>query len=62
MAGNGKPPVLVILQLTGGNDYFNTLIPYNDGNYYDMRPACRSPRTGFSSWMTLWACTPLWAL
>ena len=32
MAGNGKPPVLVILQLTGGNDYFNTLIPYNDEN------------------------------
>ena len=44
MAGNGKPPVLVILQLTGGNDYFNTLIPYNDGNYYDMRPSLQVPQ------------------
>ena len=38
MAGNGKPPVLVVFQLTGGNDYFNTVIPYTDGNYYDNRP------------------------
>ena len=37
--GNGKPPVLVVLQLTGGNDYFNTVIPYTDGNYYDFRPS-----------------------
>ena len=44
MAGNGKPPVLVILQLTGGNDYFNTLIPYNDGNYYDSRPSLQVPQ------------------
>ena len=44
MAGNGKPPVLVILQLTGGNDYFNPLIPYNDGNYYDMRPSLQVPQ------------------
>ena len=35
--GNGKPPVFVVLQLTGGNDYFNTIIPYNDENYYDSR-------------------------
>ena len=32
---NKKPPVLVVLQLTGGNDYFNTIIPYTDSNYYD---------------------------
>ena len=34
-----KDPVLVILQLTGGNDYFNTLIPYNDPLYRQNRPA-----------------------
>ena len=37
MATNGKPPVFVVLQLTGGNDYFNTIIPYTDSNYYDAR-------------------------
>jgi len=31
------PPVLVVLQLTGGNDYFNSVIPYTDSNYYDNR-------------------------
>ena len=41
--GNGKPPVLVVLQLTGGNDYFNTVIPYTDGNYYDNRPSLQIP-------------------
>ncbi len=30
--------VLVILQLGGGNDGLNTLVPYNDGNYYSARP------------------------
>ena len=37
MATTNKPPVLVVLQLTGGNDYFNTIIPYTDANYYDSR-------------------------
>ncbi|MCL0029076.1 DUF1501 domain-containing protein [Dehalococcoidia bacterium] len=44
MAGNVKPPVLVILQLTGGNDYLNTVIPYNDGNYFDSRPSLQIPQ------------------
>ena len=41
MANTNKPPVLVVLQLTGGNDYFNTVIPYTDGNYYDSPPLAR---------------------
>ena len=38
-----KDPVLVVLQLSGGNDYFNTLIPYTDSNYYDSRRALGIP-------------------
>ncbi len=39
MSTTKKDPVLVILQLTGGNDYLNTVIPYNDQLYRDNRPA-----------------------
>jgi uncharacterized protein (DUF1501 family) len=37
---NGKDgPILVILQLAGGNDGLNTVIPYADDAYYRARPA-----------------------
>jgi uncharacterized protein (DUF1501 family) len=39
MAMTQKDPVLVVLQLTGGNDYLNTVIPYNDPLYRDNRKA-----------------------
>ena len=32
---------LVIVQLSGGNDYLNTLVPYNNGLYYDFRSSIR---------------------
>ncbi len=28
---------LVVIQLSGGNDYLNTVVPYSDGQYYDYR-------------------------
>ncbi|MDA0769630.1 MAG: DUF1501 domain-containing protein [Chloroflexi bacterium] len=43
MTTTTKPPVLVVLQLTGGNDYFNTIIPYTDGNYYTNRKSLQIP-------------------
>ena len=35
--GNGKDPVLVVVQLSGGNDFMNTVIPYTNPVYYDNR-------------------------
>ena len=32
-----KPPILVVLQLTGGNDILNTVVPYTSALYYDNR-------------------------
>lgn len=37
MAPSGKPPVLVVVQLSGGNDFMNTVVPYTDPNYYENR-------------------------
>src|SRR5262245_2722945 len=34
----GKDPILVVLELTGGNDGLNTVIPYKDAQYYTRRP------------------------
>jgi uncharacterized protein (DUF1501 family) len=38
-----KAPILVVLQLSGGNDYMNTVIPYNDPLYRDYRPRVAIP-------------------
>ena len=44
MTATKKDPVVVILQLTGANDYMNTVIPYTNGEYYDNRPKVRIPQ------------------
>ena len=43
MATIKKDPVLVILQLTGANDYMNTIIPYTNPYYRDARPRVNIP-------------------
>jgi uncharacterized protein (DUF1501 family) len=43
MTSNKKDPVLVVLQLSGGNDYLNTVIPYTDPLYWDARPGVKIP-------------------
>jgi len=41
-ASNGK--ILVVLELSGGNDGLNTLVPYGDDAYYKHRPHLGIPR------------------
>ncbi len=38
MTSTKKDPVLVVFQLSGGNDYLNTVIPYANPIYRDARP------------------------
>ena len=35
---------LVVVQLSGGNDALNTVVPYQNGHYYDNRPAINIPQ------------------
>jgi uncharacterized protein (DUF1501 family) len=43
MTAAQKDPVLVVLQLSGGNDYLNTVIPYSNPLYRDNRPTVGIP-------------------
>ncbi len=43
MTSTKKDPVSVVLQLSGGNDGLNTIIPYTNPLYNDNRPAVRVP-------------------
>ena len=43
MTSSKKEPILVVLQLSGGNDYLNTVIPYTNPLYRDNRPVVGIP-------------------
>src|SRR6266849_6469781 len=43
MTRTSQAPFLVVLQLTGGNDYLNTVIPYTNPLYRDYRPVVGIP-------------------
>ena len=43
MTSTKKDPVLVVLQLAGGNDALNTIVPYNNPKYMDNRPNVQVP-------------------
>src|SRR5436309_7050139 len=36
-----RDTILVVVQLTGGNDGLNTVIPFNDADYIRLRPTLR---------------------
>lgn len=40
-----KDTVLVVCQLSGGNDGLNTFIPFTDQTYYDLRPTIGIPES-----------------
>ncbi|MFC4426870.1 DUF1501 domain-containing protein [Deinococcus navajonensis] len=40
----GGEKTLVVIQLTGGNDGLNTLVPYSNGAYYAARPNIAIPK------------------
>ena len=66
-AAIGKGKILVVVQLSGGNDALNTLVPFTNGAYYAARPTLGvskkdvlnlSSDVGFhpalKPWMNLW--------
>ena len=44
MTSTKKDPVLVVLQLAGGNDALNTVVPYSNPKYFDNRPNVMVPQ------------------
>src|SRR5438046_6635217 len=49
--------ILVLVQLAGGNDGLNTVIPFADGAYHDARPTLRQDQGSYHSTAS-WACIP----
>lgn len=43
-ASQDKPPILVVVELSGGNDGLNTIVPHGDDHYYRLRPTIGIPR------------------
>ena len=39
-----KDTILVVVQLTGGNDGLNTVVPYANEQYYKLRPTIAIPK------------------
>ncbi len=43
-AAPGKDNILVVLEMSGGNDGINTVIPYADDIYHKARPTLRQTK------------------
>jgi len=70
--GTASSPVLVVLEMLGGNDGLNTVIPYTEAAYYDQRPTVAVPEDdvrpldnrlglhpGLAAWEPLWAASDM---
>ena len=44
MTSNKREKSLIVIQLSGGNDYLNTVVPYGEGKYYDSRTTVNIPQ------------------
>jgi len=44
MTSNKCEKSLIVIQLSGGNDYLNTVVPYGEGKYYDSRTTVNIPQ------------------
>jgi len=44
MTTNKREKSLIVIQLSGGNDYLNTIVPYSEGRYYDSRTTVNIPQ------------------
>ncbi len=66
-AAGGKGKILVVVQMSGGNDGLNTLVPFTNGAYYAARPVIGISKKdvlpvsadfgfnpGLKPWMNLW--------
>ena len=48
-AQQAQSNVLIVVQMAGGNDGLNTVVPYTDGTYYPTGPRSASSRAGWAS-------------
>lgn len=44
-AGGNRDRILVVIQLSGGNDGLNTVVPFADAEYYKLRPKLALPKS-----------------